>query len=552
MAPSSTTRNALVAVSLFGLAWAHALGLTRLAPPTAIDWMLEGDWMAHLFGWLFTRNAPWGLPLALAPDLLPPWGYGAAMTDAIPLLSVVGKVLSPFFGERMQLFGLWMVLGVIGTGVAGVLACRPWLRDDWSLSMAGFLFVMNAVVSTRYGHPAFLGFWTLTGLTGAAVWPASDLRSARRTAVVALVLGFLACGIHAYLALMCAGVLGAATLRLVLRRHFSRGEAAAWLAAGPVTVLFGLWLFGFAAGARGGPLGAEGFGEFSADLLTYVNPLNWSRLVSGLPIGGRQYEGFAYLGLGVLALLALRLVLLVKYRPTRAELLALTPLLIWVLVTFVYALSNRVTLLGRPVIDLSGFYEKLAPLPSVFRSSGRFVWPLFALLTMTAAVTVSHLKTLGVRQLVLTFAVLVQLVDFNPRQSPLHRPVPPFAPFRDPAWQLMREGYRHVVVQPLQLQWVCPFDGPFIAKLSWEAYRQRLSINSGHVGRPPPGVDCQAHFDPARLSRDTIYIPYFPEHFRDFERPELVCAPLEGRRVCVFRDHDTPLLRELLRRATSG
>ena len=43
-------------------------------------------------------------------------------------------------------------------------------------------------------------------------------------------------------------------------------------------------------------LAIEGFGQFSADLLTFVNPLQWSRFFPAIAMGPRQYEGFAYLG----------------------------------------------------------------------------------------------------------------------------------------------------------------------------------------------------------------------------------------------------------------
>jgi len=124
MACRPSTLRALLVVAAFGFLWAKALGLTQFADPRFIDWMIEGDWMGHLFGWLFTRNGPWALALAQAPDLVAPAGSSAAMTDAIPLLSVVGKLLSPLFVDRMQLFGLWMVTGVIGTGITGVLVLR--------------------------------------------------------------------------------------------------------------------------------------------------------------------------------------------------------------------------------------------------------------------------------------------------------------------------------------------------------------------------------------------------------------------------------------------
>lgn len=552
MASRTVTLRAIAIVSVFGLLWAKALGLTQFADPTYIDWMIEGDWMGELFGWLFVRTAPWGIPFAQAPDLVWPQGSSAALTEALPSVSVVGKLLSPFFGDRMQLFGLWMVGGVMGTGVAGVLVCRPWFKDTASLVLAGCLMVMNPVVSTRYGHPPFFCFWIITGLVGACLWPVPDRDAARRIARVTLGLGFFACATTSYVAVMSSVLVGASLARLVLiERHFKPAEGAAWLVAGPTASLTALWLFGFIAGVQSAPmknLAIEGFGQFSADLLTFVNPSIWSRFLPAIATQHRQYEGFAYLGLGTLLLLVFRLVALVKYRPTRAQLISFIPLGIAISLMAFYATSNRVTIAGQLVADLSSFYAKLGPWPSVFRSSGRFTWPLFAFLTMVAALSVVRLKTLWVRQFILGAGVLVQLVDFDPTKTPLHAPMPPFHAYTDPTWKLLQGNYKHIIMHPVQIQWACPFDHRLVAKLSWEAVLQGLTINSGHVGRTPPGIDCNRHLTPDELREDSVYVPYFAQFVPDFTNAGFVCAPLDGTTVCVSPRQQTPFLQELLRR----
>ena len=552
MATRSVTLRALALVAIFGFIWAKALGLTQFADPTYIDWMVESDWMGELFGWLFARSAPWSIPFASAPALVWPQGSSAALTEALPSLTVFGKVLSPFFGERFQLFGAWMVLGVVATGVAGVLVCRPWFKDTASLALAGCLFVLNPVVSTRYGHPPFFAFWVITGLVGACLWPVSSLTSARRTAAVTLGICLFISATTSYLTVMSALLVAASITRLtVIERHFKAGEAIAWLVASPLVCLTTLWLFGFIAGVTSAPmsnLAIEGFGQFSADLLTFVNPLQWSRFFPAIAMGPRQYEGFAYLGLGTLLLLALRLALLTKFRPTRAQVFSWLPLGVAITLMAIYSLSNHVTVAGKPIADFSSFYARLGPWPSVFRSSGRFTWPLFAWVTMVAVLGAALIKTAWARQFVLGGAVLLQLTDFDPTRTPLHQPFPPFVPLADPAWQLMKD-YKHLVLQPVQIQWACPFDTKLVAKLSWEVYRLGLTINSGHVGRTPPGIDCNRHLAPGELDDETVYLPYFAPFVADFTNAGFVCGPIEGRVLCVSPRRQTALSAELLRRS---
>jgi hypothetical protein len=551
----------LVVVATFGAAWYLALGGRKTIDPTNVSWMLEGDWMGHLFGWLFTRNGPWGLPLASAPDLVYPAGSSAALTDAVPLAAVVAKIFSPVLPEAFQYFGLWMLFGVIGLGVAGVLVLRPHVKDPVLLTLGGMLCVMNPIVSTRYGHPPFFGFWALTGLVGLSLWPVDDVKAARRVAVAALGLGFVGCAINAYLSLMASGLMFAAVARLaVVERRFSKFEGAAWLVSTPVVSLLSLWLFGFVSGVRSSPvrnLAVEGFGQFSADLATFVNPTMWSRFLPGLAMGPRQYEGFAYLGLGVLALLALRLGLLVRIRPTGAQWRSLAPVLVVVAGMAFYALSNQVTFLGKPIVRL-GFYDNLEPFPSVFRSSGRFVWPLHVLLTLVAVLTTRFLgsakapSVLGGRwrsRAVLAVAVALQFADFDTTKTPLHKPSPVFEPLEAPEWATLGKDYRHLFIHPVQIQWTCPFNPVLVAKLSWEAYRQHLSINSGHVGRAPPGTDCTRHLAASELDPWTVYVPYFQEYVSDFTAAGWVCGVLEGVPLCVSPERDTALKQLLQQRS---
>lgn len=544
----SPTARALVVVTLWALIWAKALGLTRFLNPFEVEWLFQGDWQAQLFGWLFTQNGPWAVPLGQAPDLLAPSGTSAAFTDAIPVMAVVGKLFGLFVSRPFQYFGLWMVGGFVGAGVTGVLFARAFVKDTLTLALIGCLFVVNPIMSTRYGHPTFLAFWVLMALVATCLWPVSDLRGARRTAGLALGILAFTCGTHAYLAVMAAGLAFASMLRLALfERWFAKTEGALWIVAAPVTTLVFLWLFGFTAGASAQALASDGFGEFSADLLTFFNATTWSRFFGGLPMGGRQYEGYAYLGLGVFVLLAARVLTLWKVRLTRAGLLHAAPLILVALGFAVFSLSNFVTVGGARVADLSSLYAKLGSLPAIFRSSGRFIWPLHVALLFAAVAFVLRLETAWIRNSLLGVAVLLQVGDFDPTRTPLHTHSVRFEPLRDPAWAGLAE-YRHLVVDPIQVQWVCPYNPELIPRLSWEAWRYRLSINSGHVGRPPASIDCRRHLAPSELNDQTVYIAYFPEYLADFTSQGFVCGPLEGTTVCVSPHRATGLLVELQRR----
>lgn len=530
--------------SIVAVSWYVALGGWHTLAPTNTWWMLDGDWFCYLYSWLFYRNAPWSLPFGDVPDLIHPFGVTLALTDALPLVSTVAKVFSPVLPAQFQLYGLWMCSGFVGMGVVGVRLAARVTDDRVVQALAGSLLAVSPILSQRYGHPPFYALWAVFGLVGLSVVPSKTPWRDQWSAWAFL---FFAASINAYLAVMSLALAYAVAARAVLARSF-RGRQLALALAGPaLSALAAFWLFGY-LGSLGKVQGeAEGFGQFSADLLTFINPTNWSRLFGGFRTGPRQYEGYAYLGFGVLLLVVPALVWTIRARPSRQRLLGLLPVLLVALGFFAWSLSNVVTFSGQMVVDLRPLYAKLGTLPSVFRSSGRFAWPLHALLVLSALAAVVHLSTrkrwLG--RALLGVALVAQLGDLNTKASTLSQEKGRFVPFQSAVWKSVGQDYRHLALIPVQISWYSPFDQDWVAKLSWEAYSQHLSINSGYIGRAPVGLVWDQHLGPGDLDPQTVYVVYFREYLPDFQAQGWACGPLEGMVVCVDPSRRTALLEAL-------
>lgn len=540
---ASTVRRSWpwVAPAVFGVGWFLLLGGGRTLNPTEPWWMIEGDWFSAFFAWCFYRNAPLGIPLGAIPDLQYPFGTSTGMNDALPLFSGLLRPFSFLMPEAFQLFGVWMALGHAAMGVVGSRLVARVSQDPWLQMLGGLMLVLNPIVTSRYGHPSFLGLWTVFGLIGLVL---SAERSSWRDQWIGWALLGVACGTHPYLAAMAMPLAFAAGLRVVGDRSF--GGPAQWLlaAVAPIGVaLFSLWFAGYLSSLGKVQGGAEGFGEFSADLIALVNPSTWSRFIPPLRVGPRQLEGFAYLGLGgmVLALIAAFRGVTLLRRPRAV--LPWLPLVALVAALAVFALSDRVTFLGQVLIDLRGLYAPLGSLTSMFRSSGRFLFPLHALLVVGGILTVARvsLQQRWLGRAVLGVVVVLQFADLDFRTSSLGKPGPAFRPLESSAWRTMGADYRHLAIIPAQLQWFSPFDGDYVARLSWEAYRQKMTINSGHTGRPPLGFEWDHHFAPSELDAATVYVVYFREWLDDFLRAGWTCGVAEGLVACVDPSRETPL-----------
>lgn len=533
-------RLATVAAGLCGLGWYLWLGGGHTLAPGEVSWLLTGDWNQAFAGWNFVRAASPSLPLALAPGLLHPWGTSAALTDSIPLLAAPLQLVAGGLPERFQYFGLWLAAAFVLLGVVGARLARALGAEPLVMALAGALLSMSPPTYARLGHLSLTAHWLLLLaflLHLGAGW------KARTRLALGLGLVLMGCGVHAYLAAM----LVALVLALVARERLLGGvgwvEAAAWLLGVAVTAAAGFWLWGFlVVGPSSRP--GEGFGEFSADLLSLVNPMNFGRLVPNLPFRGRQGEGMGYLGLGVLVGgTALVAVALVRDRRALAPPREAWALLAMCLGLWVYALSSKVSLAGQVVLDVSWLYAPLSPLTGVFRSSGRFIWPLQLLLTVGAVgLAVRLLPGTALRAAALLGMLALQAADLRQDISGLRQPVVPFAPLGDPAWAALRE-YRHLALVPMHLQWVCRYDEALVTRLGWEAWRARVTFNSGHVGRTADEVPthCEERLTPAAFDVDTVYV-VAADFLKDFEALPVVCGVVERLPVCVSKDKPSALL----------
>ncbi|MCE9670708.1 DUF6311 domain-containing protein [Myxococcus stipitatus] len=522
--------------ALGGLGWFLAfLGGARVVPPTNIEWMMRDDWAGHLFGWLFYRNAPWGLPLTLTPNHFRPYGTTVALNDGNPLWAVVLKPFEGLLPADFQYTGLWLALcfalmGWFGARLVECVSSRPVHQ-----ALGGLLFALSPPLVARFLHPTLCAHWLVVAMLWLNLRALPDRDAARRAVLLALLFNALGSGTHPYLVAMLVPLALALLTRLALERVLSWWEA---LAAAAAVLAVDLLLFAALGYFHGASLGAEGFGDFAADLSTLFNSQGWSRHVPGLPATWRQHEGFGFLGVGVLGLWAAGLVaaaprLLRRWDvPWRKAL----PLGVVVAGMAVYALSWRVAWKTEQVLDLGWLYASVPRLTSAFRASGRFIWPLTYLL-MLGAVGLWAWRWRA-RPWVVTAALVVAVgasaADLRTEKSALLLPTH-LRRLQAPEWARLEEGgYRNLVLFPPHIQWVCPYDEQLVNTLSYFAYRHRLTFNSGNASRLPPTVsqDCHMTMRPGGLERDTVYVVAARE-LPGFLAAGARCGVLEGLPVCV-------------------
>ena len=141
----------------------------------------------------------------------------------------------------------------------------------------------------------------------------------------------------------------------------------------------------------------------------------FSRFIKEMPLGEGQYEGFGYLGLGVIFLF---LITTFKYIICQPKInLFIRPYIPLFLVVFfftIFSFSNQVYWSEQEIITYN-IPHKLLKIFSVFRASGRFIWPIHYLILFS--IVIFTFKVWKSKQLyfILPVIILFQFLDFTPK-----------------------------------------------------------------------------------------------------------------------------------------
>lgn len=538
-----------IVAAAFGVGWFYALGYGPTLDPRNVDWMFTGDWAVYALGFLFSRNADWGFPVGVIPDWPYPEGTSTGFTDANPLLSALFKLVSPWLPEDFQFAGIWFLLAFVLQGIFGAKIAALHTDDPVRRALGGIFFVVTPLLPFRAIHVALSGIFFVTAALYLALRRLERASERRPAIALAFVLLASAAGTHGYLSAMTLVLVTAFFVQLRLDGWISRGGAAGLVVGGVLVTLAVYVTFGL-VGWRDMELGAEGFGDFSADLLALVNPM-WgtSRFLPELARNHRQYEGYAYLGLGVIALLTIAVVGR-RARPVfaprrRALALALVAM-------SVYALSDRVTIAGQELFDFGPLYAGLGELTSIFRSSGRFLWPLHLALVAFAVGFAGRIERRRLGRALLALALALQIADVAHPIGGMFA-VGRLERLTHPAWGSLGREYAHLSLHPRQLKWVCPrFDEALVHALSYEAYRRRVTFDGGHVMRTPRGIEetCDGPLTEARFDDATVYVlgRALQTKSTPFTRLGARCGVIDGLRVCVSPKRPSAMLDAILGR----
>ena len=473
------------------------------------DTRLNGDVATHVAGQRAFIEDAWHWPLLRTTLLDAPRGLNIAMTDSNPLVALPLKLFRFLLPPGFTAIQLWLAVCYLLQPVAAVFALRSAGETRllpavavavFAISMPTFLF--------RHTHSSLSAHFILLLALGSYFRTTHEPGGERALPLILLPVSLL---IHPYLAFMTFAILAAAPASLALCASRAAWPAAATLIGAVLLTVLVSVVLGYQAAPP-----ANGFGIASMNLVSPIYPSYSSFLGARAPFvdaTGLQFEGYQYLGLGLLLLLAVTL-LAVCFSTRTVFLRRHLGLLAMSLCLTALALSDIVYLGTHRLLDLGTW-------PAVFnqlKASGRLFWPVTYLLMVGAVATTARLLPRLLWPLLLIATAALQFADSQFLAARVRTDLRATAVLPiDPARldQLLAASATLTILPSFG----CGADAtrPEFMQLILAATRHRVAVNTMYVARFPRLQSCS---DSA-----TAQTPLAPNELRVFLPIDAVAGP---------------------------
>lgn len=448
----------IVAALLGGIAFALIYGI-KILNPLYTDWLLTGgDPSQHYLGWEFFRRSDWYFPLGLTDQLAYPLKTSVIYTDSIPIFAVFFKLFRSILPRQFQYFGIWGLLCFVLQGyyAAKILGERS---SSKTVILAGsvFFIVSPIMVFRMYYHTALAAHWLILLAIYFYFKHEKEYRDIFKPVMQWGILGILIGSIHLYFVPMCGAILLGYILcsiwkeRKVRIRFFYPGISFS------VGLFLTIYLLGgFSSGAD---TGTNNLGLFSFNLNAFLNPMSYSTLLKNTSLWNwpfytqGQYEGFSYLGMGIILLCACGIVLMVKniFRRRKPSVYQVMTVLMSIGL-IALAVSPTITWNDKLLLQLP-YSSTIYKYWGIFGSCGRMAWPVVYFLMIFGIISISNMtwKRKEITSVILILACLVQVVDLSgqlyKRHANYSEKVVYKSPLEGTVWDdIISSGeYKHVV-----------------------------------------------------------------------------------------------------------
>lgn len=377
----------------------------------------ESDIIQHYSGWTSFRNSGWSFPLGLASDMASPDGTYISYTDSIPWVAILFKLFSGVLPTTFQYFGIYTLLSFVLQGIAAYKIVYLKTGNVVYTSIATLLLVFAPIELERaFRHTGLGSQWLI--LFAILVYYLHKREYKTSHYIQMCILMILAIGIHPYF-LPMVGIF----LLLCVVEDFKRKKYKSFL--GLLFILGATYFAGCIIGVLGTGVESSrsGYGYYSMNLNAVLNPMSlgnytWSFFIKVYPQILGNYDGFNYLGAGIILAIGLSCVFVVVYGNKLSLVKCIKEncfLILALLGCFIFAISNVVTFNDRTLIEIN-YPEILLNICGIFRASSRIFYPVYYIIFFSCINVLWNVASkfdYYKAYVVIAFIVCIQIIDLH-------------------------------------------------------------------------------------------------------------------------------------------
>jgi hypothetical protein len=459
----------------------------------------KGDGSANQLVFQFFRQTPFlQWPITAIPNYVA--GANTVNPDGNAMFAVGAKFIGMLFPGQFQYFGILIVMWFALQAFFAERLLSRFVEDKAVRLLGMTFFVLSPAFVYRLGtmgHFHVAAHWLI--LAAFYLYFGKNFRRVPWSVLLAF-----AIAINIYIAAIVVPIFIASVGRTVLERKQVRLRKAmfgiAEMTVSPIIAAAASFVIsGFASYSNS----AVGSGFYRLNLFAFMNPGyspsgSFSLLTNTVvPSSSRylfaeEWEGFQYIGFGVVLLLPIFILFMLRSRRNFLK-SSWMPISVMSILLFLFSLSNQIVFSN---LKFNYWWPSaLLQLHQIFRGASRFGFALYYLVTLGAIVSVSRLFTKKIATIFLGLTLILTLADQSSGLWQSHRDLSVEKPFgsvlRDTGWNLIVNGHSKLVIDKnfdFQVEGAVPdsariFSDNWFSLASFAADHQ-MSTNFGYVSRP--------------------------------------------------------------------
>ena len=331
-------------------------------------------------GWYFFKNDIWRFPFGSNPNYGSEFGNSIIFSDSIPILALFFKLLSPLMPNNFHYFSIWYFLCFLLQIYFSYKIVFYFTKSkNFSLISSLFFLIAPIFILRMSLHPALAGHWLLLFTLYLCL-----VKNHNDSKLNWIFLISLSCLVHWYFTVIISITFITYTLLnyLINKKNFFKIVKDFLLTF--LTLLFVMYIVGYFEVRAVDGLGI-GYGELKLNLLSIFDPAiaerkeSWSWILPDIKMpNAEDQEGFNYLGIGQILMIAISLIFFLKNKNSQ-NLLKFkknTKIKIFLYISIILtmlALSNKISFGQYTLIEIP-IHKFIYASLSLMRSSGRLFW----------------------------------------------------------------------------------------------------------------------------------------------------------------------------------